>query len=442
MITTRVNRALFVIQRFDSKCLEDSAGMVEIVNPLIQSGLVKNHEVFSWGKDYSFWHNYIAQQVADLAIEVKQQAVTIYGAGEHSLEYWRHLAQFNVRAIADKQSDKWNIQLNQCPIISPDAIETEHVIVSSRAWEATIIEELKLKYPDKKIYGLYSNSHEMTQQFNRDAINRLHSLYDLSAFDLLIYTPAEPRESLSADQLKSLKTASNGKLAVVWWDYDDSSENNVYCDFERDCLSQADLIIDPGNYTRVNKLKQHQFPYQNFRYTDKVHLLPTPVDSSAFYPRSLKTVELAIFGSDVGLRGRWISLLSERFSCFQHIGGVSNATRPIPLNEYARLSGASKIIVNTQTYEFRSQCKGKVREALASGALLIEQDCYDSRMFFQNCDFVRFFSTEEELLEVVSYYLEHENERAVLAEAGLQWYTQNWSPTPWSTKLIESLNLD
>mgnify|MGYP001281946071 FL=1 len=109
------------------------------------------------------------------------------------------------------------------------------------------------------------------------------------------------------------------------------------------------------------------------------------------------------------------------------------------MEEYAELSGRSKIIVNTQTYTFRSQCKGKVREALASGALLLEQDSYDTRAFLGGLECVKFFKNEDELIELIDFYLENEPERERLAQEGYEWYLAQWGAEPWSKKIRDRL---
>lgn len=440
MDSTGFGRVLFLVQRFDTKTLSDSAGLIEIANPMLQSGLVDDYKIHSWAKGNDFWSDLIARQIDEYVSLLKQKPITVYGGGAHTLDYWDQYSQLNVTAIADKQSEKWGSSLKGIQIISPDEITTDVIIISSRAWEKSIKVELESRFPDKTILTIYESAQAAIEDCNTQALSELE-LDALSEFDLVVYTPAEPAEALSEKQLTWIKQATQATLMCVWWDYDDTSQDNVYIDFEKATLSQADLILDPGNFTRVKKVQEKSFPYQDYIDTHKITLLPTPVDSRIFHPRIEKEIDIGSFGSKVGLRERWISCLENAFpQHFTHVGGVGAGQSPIPMPLYAEKAGKSRIIVNSQTYSFRTQCKGKVREALASGALLVEEACYDTREFIQSAPFVRFFSTPEELIEIVEYYLSHEEERAELARQAHDWYQKNWSAKPWAEKLLAALN--
>jgi hypothetical protein len=116
---------------------------------------------------------------------------------------------------------------------------------------------------------------------------------------------------------------------------------------------------------------------------------------------------VAVFGSRVGERGEWIDLLAAEFGeRFQHIGGVSGEQRnPLPIAEYAALLRRTKIVVNTQTYSFRQQCKGKVREAIQCGVLLMEQDNTETRQLLPDGCGVVYFRTPSELISKIRAYL-------------------------------------
>ncbi|NQZ22301.1 MAG: glycosyltransferase family 1 protein [Colwellia sp.] len=434
-------KVLFLIQKFDTKKLHDSAGYNEIAQPFIQSGLINQHHIFSWGLGEHYIRQYLAEQCSIIKSLVGKQPVTVYGAGAHTQGIWSDLLQLNIVSIADKQVEKIGQCFLDMPIVSPDDISTDVIVISSRAWEEDILNDLRTKYPEKKIFPLYRDLQEKISSENTKQIAALEEEVNLSDFDLIFYTPAEPAEALTETQLKKLKEKSNARLLSVWWDYDDSSIDNVYMAFEKASLACVDMIIDPGNFGKTQKMKKGEPPYHFHRDVNKVALLPTPVDETIFYPRK-KTIDVAIFGSDVGLRRKWIDLLCKNYSdTFRHIGGVGIGRVAIPMAEYARLSGECKIIVNSQTYSFRSQCKGKVREALASGSLLLEEDCYESRCFFEGTNFVQFYKTESELLGLLNYFLTHDNERIELATQGYQWYLKNWSSAIWTKKVFDFLDL-
>ena len=61
----------------------------------------------------------------------------------------------------------------------------------------------------------------------------------------------------------------------------------------------------------------------------------------------------------------------------------------------------TKICINTQTYPFREQCKGKVREAIASGVLLLEEDNKQTRAFLAEGEGVLYFRDFTELTALI-----------------------------------------
>ncbi|GEM_PF-3037216 len=432
---------LFLIQLFDSKTLLDSAGYNEILKPLTSSTAVSEHQCYSWGGNNQSTLLYLKQKFKIICTHVAQTPVCIYGAGAHTDGLWSQFKSLNVIQIADKQAEELNPFKFNIPVVTPDAITTDTIIISSRAWEESIFEELTTLYPDKTILKLYDEYELFIYKQNQFHLDEILKQYANQHFDLIIYTPSEPSDTLNPEQLKALKTLSE-KLSIVWWDYDDTSEDNVYTRFEIDSLKVADHIIDPGNYTKTRKMLECQFPYEHHPHTDKIILAPTPVDPELFYPRE-KEVDVAIFGSAVGLRKKWIDALKKRFpSHFHHFGGVGIGYTPLPMNEYAALMGQTRIIVNSQTYSFRTQCKGKVREALASGCLLIEEDCYDTRQFIGEQTFVKYYQNEEQLFEIISYYLAHPEQCQKLAQQGYQWYLKHAAPQAWSDTLLTSFKME
>ncbi|MBJ7549141.1 glycosyltransferase [Marinomonas ostreistagni] len=431
--------ALFLIQNFSTKSLTDSAGYNEILMPFVKSSVCDQYEVVSWQFSAEDVHNHVQKICQKLVEEYLDTPVTVYGAGSHTNEFWSYFSSCNIVAFADSQSEKQGTALHGIPIIDPDSIDTEVIIISSRAWEASIHDELRLRFPNARIVTFYDSLHDSISVLNDQSVEEAIYNHENKGVDAIFYTPADPSEALTFEQLSRLKTVFQCPLAVVWWDYDDQTKNNPYTQFEKESLSAADLIIDPGNYTKTRKMRCKEFPFEDHPHVEKVAIFPTPANESVFFPR-LKDIDIALFGSEVGLRGDWIRLLKSKYpDRFRHIGGVDAGKQPISMEEYAELSGRSKIIVNTQTYTFRSQCKGKVREALASGALLLEQDSYDTRAFLGGLECVKFFKNEDELIELIDFYLENEPERERLAQEGYEWYLAQWGAEPWSKKIRDRL---
>jgi len=435
-------KTLFIAQFFDNRTVfEDSSALNEIINPLIQSGLVGDYKIHAWNFGKEYIENQLNIRFDLLREKIRSKKVTIYAAGKHTEGLWAQFSKFNVSAICDKQPEKIGKTFNGISVIDINEINTDIIIVSSRAWELDIIAMLQVKFPNKEIYGLYDDVQRAILIRNQEKTDLICSELASDQYDLIVYIPAEPAEALNLEQLASLKdSAITTPLAAVWWDYDDSSSENIYMTLEKNTLQTADLIIDPGHFTKTRAMKDSLYPYNKHNMAYKVAVLPTPVDIELYFPRE-KTINVAIFGSDAGLRRQWIDMLQKNYpKDFQHIGGVGLGKVAIPMEEYARLAGKTKIMVNTQTYSFRTQCKGKVREALASGCLLIEEDNTESRQFFGNQPFVKYFTTKTELLDTISYYLSNPIEREELAHQGYQWYLEHWAPKQWAKKVLSAVH--
>ncbi|MDA1129414.1 MAG: glycosyltransferase, partial [Chloroflexi bacterium] len=94
--------------------------------------------------------------------------------------------------------------------------------------------------------------------------------------------------------------------------------------------------------------------------------------------------------------------------------------RMLPIQEYAHILMRSKIALNFCTVgdDPSKQIKGRVYEATACGAMLLEAEGDEtSRWFEPMVDYVP-FSDELDLVEKARYYLEHDEERMEIAARG------------------------
>ncbi|GEK09523.1 glycosyltransferase family 4 protein [Pseudoalteromonas peptidolytica] len=405
-------KTFFAIHMFESKPYEDSAGKLEVREPMVQSGLLGEHETYSFGWQEQDSVELVQQSVTDCFNVIGSSAVVIYGAGAHTTQYWDCISRLNVVAIADKNEGLWGEKLNGLPIISPQEIGTysSNVVISSRAYEDNIYTELSQLYPMAELFKLYGSEFMATALENW--CTELKSRVLAFKPDLLIHTPTHVKENIPKSFFINLKRhLPNLKILTIWWDYDEENEESGYLEYERDVLEYADLVIENSNASRLEKMYQGLAPYEKHSNPERVIFHPTWFDPSLFYDcgREPKEIKIALFGSIVGERAYWVDILKAHFgSDFHHFGGVSGEHRnPLPIREYAKLLRSTKIVVNTQTYGFRSQCKGKVREALQCGAILLEQDNYETRVFNKSYNYqnIFYFSSEETLIGEITKLL-------------------------------------
>jgi hypothetical protein len=112
-------------------------------------------------------------------------------------------------------------------------------------------------------------------------------------------------------------------------------------------------------------------------------------------------------------------------------GGGQHAAlgcRPMPRQEYADILRRSKIVLNFSVWDDgRQQCKGRVFEALACGAFLLEEENFETRRFFdEGVDYVSFDGLED-LLDKCRHFLAHENERREIAARGHETVLRKWN---------------
>ena len=104
---------------------------------------------------------------------------------------------------------------------------------------------------------------------------------------------------------------------------------------------------------------------------------------------------------------------------FHHIGGVLHGEATLPINDYAQALRETYICINTQTYSFREQCKGKVREALACGTILLEEDNQQTRYFSKEENGIGYFRDFDGLKKLIVEMLDQKNYQAALKSANV-----------------------
>lgn len=402
-------KTFFAIHRFESKCYDDSAGKLEVREPMVQSGLLGETQTYDFGWDEAESIALIDESIEKVKSVIGTAPVVVYGAGAHTTQYWQQLSQLNVVAIADKNSDLWGTTLKSLPIVGPKDIPqyAHHTIISSRAYEANILSELAVLLPDVECHRLYGDDYISVRidAWAQELEQRVLAFQP----KLLVHTPTHVKENLSAEFFLRLKQQlPDLKILTIWWDYDEENAEAGYLEYERQVLRYADLVIENSNGTRLERMYKQLPPYDRHPNPERVIFHPTWFDPSLFYydPAVEKDIDIAIFGSRVGERGYWIDLLKEHYGDrFHHIGGVSGENRnPLPIVEYAALLRRTKVVVNTQTYSFREQCKGKVRETIQCGSFLLEQKNKET-IFFQKknniFDGVKCFESFFELISII-----------------------------------------
>ncbi len=437
---------LFVVQNFEVKTYSDSAAKMEIVEPIKKSGFVKDHRLLCFDRTYEGYYAKIVNENINIAFDqIGQLPVVIYGAGIHTSQHISLFNKFNVVAISDREPSLWGKTLEGFVIIPPDQIPdfTQHVIISSKAYEDSIYVALREQFNELAIYKMYdlsSRDQSFYEQMSQDIKESILSFQP----DILFYCPTHPSDCLPVQYWKSIKgNAPHVKYITVWWDYDEEPFS-PYLNFERDCLTWNDLCLENSNVTRLLAMQNKLGAYHLHTNTHKVIFHPTVFDPEVFYNDDsvVKKYPIALFGSAAGQRKKWIDLLTQEYGDqFHHIGGVLHGEATLPIKDYAQALRETKICINTQTYPFREQCKGKVREALACGVLLLEQKNQQTRFLLKEGEGVLYFSSKTELKEKLAWLLSTPATIEEIVEKGQQVWKESMNCQQWTKKLLENVNL-
>jgi hypothetical protein len=215
--------------------------------------------------------------------------------------------------------------------------------------------------------------------------------------------------------------AMNGTpIAAIWWDSTKGARRDI-----------------PG--TVVNILPDGNQASTTFRN-------PLPLwspEDSTLYNMDIEKKDLAI--TYVGSRGHKVigredvEFLRRNRVPLLTVGGQREDKLPADL--YANYIKRSRISLNwTRDMPWlQHQLKGRVFEITMCGAMLLETEGDQTPHYLTpGTEYVP-FSSQNDLLDKVTYYLSHEEERAAIALAGHHRTTTCWNETNWWTQVFDAV---
>lgn len=215
----------------------------------------------------------------------------------------------------------------------------------------------------------------------------------------------------SIETLRFLRERWHTPLIAIWWD-------TCVKDFWRlvePVLPFVDLNIVPDNPSL-------RFMDRNSVYFERFLPLWIPLDPGIYNCDNInRDIPVCFLGQVEGYR-------SNRMEYIQHILDqkipiyLSTANRDSQPShtDYENILKRSRMGINFSYSVDCHQLKARVFETMLCGAMLMESDNdQTSRYFVPMKDYVS-FSSKNDLLEKLHYYLEHEDERAEIAARGEQ----------------------
>jgi hypothetical protein len=161
---------------------------------------------------------------------------------------------------------------------------------------------------------------------------------------------------------------------------------------------------------------------QHFPGDDRFLQLWVPLDFSQFRnDGGARDIPVAFIGSTLGypgnVRAEYLDHLVSKGIPVYRAGGFWE--QPISVEKYADLLRRSRISLNfSQNAPGTHQMKGRVLETMFCGALLMENENQETKKFFTPMvDYVT-FTSKDDLVDKVRYYVEHDDERLRIAMNG------------------------
>jgi len=197
-------------------------------------------------------------------------------------------------------------------------------------------------------------------------------------------------------------------VVVIWWDF----------------LPDAESILQ---YVDLNIVLQSVY-LKETSHPEKYLLMWTPQDPRIYYnPNLIRDINISFIGDkNKPDRLKGICALNNNSLNVYLSGGMRD--HRLTSDEYAHVHMRSKIALNFSGGGFWSDearfrvhhAKGRIFESTLCGAMLLESDNPETKIWFEPMvDYVP-FSNETDLIEKVKYYLEHDVEREIIAANGYQ----------------------
>ncbi len=195
-------------------------------------------------------------------------------------------------------------------------------------------------------------------------------------------------------------------VAAIWWDY----------------LPVADYVLP---YVDLNVVLQSVY-LKETRHPEKYLLMWTSYDQKIFFnPDIPRDINISFAGDKTKPdRQKGISALIANGVDIYQSEGV-NGSR-LSTEDYAHIHMRSKIVLNFSRGGYWSDdphyrihhAKGRIFEATLCGAMLLESENPETRIWFEpSVDYVP-FTDENDLVEKAKYYIDHDIEREKIAANG------------------------
>lgn len=212
--------------------------------------------------------------------------------------------------------------------------------------------------------------------------------------------------------------------------YEFLKSEGIYLNFQ---WADADREWALGEINKIGTLADLHVSWDNAGILNGIHRhmsLWVPQDPKLYYDVKEKTIDVGFLGS---------MRYQERVSYIQHLINnnvpvvVRGGQREEKLSPeiYASFIRNCKIGLNFPYSPFLrvDQCKGRVYEIIASNSMLLERkNEVTSKLLRPGIDYVE-FTTPDDLIDKINYYLNNEEERVRIADSGYRSFHSKYNAT-------------
>lgn len=177
----------------------------------------------------------------------------------------------------------------------------------------------------------------------------------------------------------------------------------------------------------------------NIKDNKKILNTWTPIDPKLYFPISNQDIPVSFIGSTrYADRQQYLQYALQKELPIA-IGGGQRESK-MTSEQYAQMIKKSRISINFSASPGGDhQLKGRVFESIACGSMLLESQNEITPLFFEpGKEFIQ-FGTMDDMVEKITYYLNHEEDRKKIAQAGLKRFQENWTAKHFWDKVFQRI---
>jgi hypothetical protein len=205
----------------------------------------------------------------------------------------------------------------------------------------------------------------------------------------------------------------------------------IWFDFGHGHLRE--LIMRVAGHVNLNIVLDTHFDHELFMS------MWVPQEETLFKPGNSKEIEVSFVGTRYPDRNEYLAYLQGQRSVY--ISGGQRVHR-LTIEGYADILQKSKVTLNFPSKpDGTIQAKCRIYEAMLCRAMLLERDNDAIKRWFTPMVHYVPFSTPQDMVEKINYYLVHDEEREMIIENAFNKMTTDYSSKKWWSTVFEKLHI-